>query len=115
MKDDAAPKFKITSSFFQIVLLLGAVYQIPWPQDYLLVLSFFSVFEFDILRIFKVGCLVQVGAHTILYSLSILLLMLEGAVVGGLLFLILQRQRSAADLAQPAAERQNEKHGQHRV
>jgi hypothetical protein len=55
LAEDLASKFKITAAFFAIVLLVGGAYDVVFPLAYLDFLGFFSLFEFDFLRIFKVN------------------------------------------------------------
>ena len=55
LAEDLTSKFKITTAFFAIVLLVGGAYDVVFPLAYLDFLGFFSFFEFDFLRIFKVN------------------------------------------------------------
>ena len=82
--DKLTSKLKITAAFFSIVLLVGGVYQVNWPLEYLEFLGMFSIFEFDILRIFKFGCFVDYDAHSAVYGTGVILLLLEATVVIGL-------------------------------
>jgi hypothetical protein len=96
LKDTVSSKFKIANSFFQVVLLLGAIYDINWPPEFLEFLNFFSVFEFDFLRIFKLACFVNFDAHSTLYGLSAVLLVLEIIVIAGLVSLFWAKKRNTA-------------------
>jgi hypothetical protein len=77
-------KLKLVTAFFSIVLLIGGVYNVSFPVEYLNVLGFFSVFEFDLLRILKVPCFVDYDAHAAMYGLSAVLLLRLLVVIGGL-------------------------------
>jgi hypothetical protein len=89
-------KAKLVASFFQIIILLGGVYQINWPIEYLDFLSIFSFFELDFLRIFQVGCLVSYTAHDTMYVVGIGLLIMLAVVIGGMIYLQ-QQQRQGKD------------------
>jgi hypothetical protein len=78
-------KAKIVSSYFQMILLLGGVYQIRFPTPYLEFLSYFSFFEFDFIRMASVGCFVTYDFHATLYFTSALLIGLEVLLLVGLI------------------------------
>jgi hypothetical protein len=78
-------KAKIISSYFQMILLLGGVYQIRFPTPYLEFLSYFSIFEFDFIQMASVGCFVTYDFHATLYFTSALLIALEVLLLVGLI------------------------------
>ncbi len=88
MAKDLTSKLKIMTAYFSIVLLIGDVYDVSFPIKYLNVLGFFSIFEFDLLRIFKVPCFVDYDGHTAMYGLSVVLLLLLFIVIAGLARLV---------------------------
>jgi hypothetical protein len=83
LQDTLTSKFKLTTAFFSVALMVGNVYEVRWPQSYLDFLSFFTVFAFDLLSAFKFGCFMSYDAHSMMYGISAGLLALElGTVVG---------------------------------
>ena len=86
LQTQLSSKFKITVAFFQIVLLVGGVYEVMWPTGFLDFLANFSFFEFDFLQFFRIACVVQYNEHTVLYWLGSVLVCLEGITIIGLLY-----------------------------
>jgi hypothetical protein len=83
LQDKLTSKFKLTTAFYSIALMVGNVYEVRWPQVFLDFLSFFSVFAFDLLGTFKLGCFMSYDAHSSMYGISTVLLALElGTIVG---------------------------------
>jgi hypothetical protein len=97
LSDELTSKFKITIAFFSIVLLVGGVYEVMFPLAYLNFLSFFSVLEFDFLRMFMFHCFIEYDAHSAMYGFSIAMLLLLFIVVVGLV--ALQKASSSATAA----------------
>jgi hypothetical protein len=89
LKERLSSPLKISMAFFQIVLLVSNVYSVSWSPDFLNFLSFFSFLEFDLPRMFKIGCIMAFTAHDTLYTLGAVLLSLETVVVFGLAILYL--------------------------
>jgi Leucine-rich repeat (LRR) protein len=50
-------KLKQMATFFQIVLLLPAVYLVPYPTDYIIFLNIFSFVNINVVQIFSLGCI----------------------------------------------------------
>jgi hypothetical protein len=50
-------KLKQMATFFQIVLLLPAVYLVPYPTEYIIFLNIFSFVNINIVQIFSLGCI----------------------------------------------------------
>jgi hypothetical protein len=103
LSDELTSKFKITIAFFSIVLLVGGVYEVMFPLAYLNFLSFFSVLEFDFLRMFMFHCFVEYDAHSAMYGFSIAMLLLLFIVVVGLVALQKASSSSASNTSPTAA------------
>jgi hypothetical protein len=75
-----------TAAFFSIVLLVGDVYEVRWPSEYLDFLDFFFLLEFDLVQLFKFDCLYSYNSDLALFYFSAFLLVLELSVLIGLTF-----------------------------
>jgi hypothetical protein len=54
---------KIVCSFYQVLLLLGDIYDVPFPREYVdFIWRWFAVFEFDFLQLARVDCVRKVRA-----------------------------------------------------
>ena len=83
LQDKLTSKFKLTTAFYSVALMVGNVYEVRWPQAYQDFLSVFSVFAFDLLGTFKFGCFMSYDAHLAMYGISAVLLALElGTALG---------------------------------
>jgi hypothetical protein len=76
-----------TAAFFSIVLLVGDVYEVRWPSEYLDFLDFLFLLEFDLVQLFKFDCLYSYNSNLALFYFSAVLLVLELSVLTGLILL----------------------------
>ena len=79
---------KIVCSFYQVLLLLGDIYDIPFPRLYIdFIYRWFSVFEFDFLQLARVDCVRKTRAkfphHTIMAGNVVTNEMTEELILNG--------------------------------
>jgi hypothetical protein len=69
-KDSVVVVAKQLFSFFQVVMLLGSVYRIPFPKLYINVLHFFAFANFDFVFFFRMECFMKTNWHTRVYLMG---------------------------------------------
>eukprot|EP00935_MAST-01C_sp_MAST-1C-sp1_P002379 g2379.t1 len=85
LQDQLTGKFKISTGFYSIALLIGDVCNVRWPLDYLSFLGFFAIFKFDFFAMLRLKCAFDYNAHTEAYMVGCFLLAVECAIVIGLI------------------------------
>jgi hypothetical protein len=74
---------KITTSYYQVLLLVRDIYDIPFPKIYVnFLLRWFSVFELDFLKFAKVECVQKTNFYEVMLIGSCTMLLLEFLAVG---------------------------------
>jgi hypothetical protein len=68
--DAIRPKVKLVVNFYQVVVLIGTVYDVSLPADYVDFLANFKVFTMDIFQMFQLQCVVKFSFHKVLVAAS---------------------------------------------
>ena len=69
---------KIVCSFYQVLLLLGDIYDIPFPRIYLdFIYKWFAIFEFDFMQLARVDCVRKTNFYEVLIISASFLCLLE--------------------------------------
>jgi hypothetical protein len=81
LKQKLTSRLKMLIVFYQICLLMGKIFQVPFPTGYMDFLANFKLFEFNFFWQLKLGCLYIFDFHTVLYGWTRIVLVTEGFVI----------------------------------
>eukprot|EP00935_MAST-01C_sp_MAST-1C-sp1_P000883 g883.t1 len=87
LKRKLVSRGKLLIVFYQICLLMGKVFQVPFPAAYLKFLAKFDILKIDFFVIFRLGCVYVFKFHDVLYGWTRVVLVLLGFVLVSLLLL----------------------------
>jgi hypothetical protein len=81
VRDRLISRMKMLIVFYQICLLMGKVFQVPFPVGYLEFLDQFAFLQFNIFNVFRLGCLYEYQFHEVFYAVTQALVVIEITIV----------------------------------